>query len=91
MRESVVSCAMPIADEPAGEGILRVVNHPIPDFTGKEQSWRSQYEQFYDLQATKVIDILTLLPGGTLDRVLLKLMHKALSLHKISWEPQGEK
>ena len=90
IRELNVSQATPIGDQQIDEGILRVVATPIPQFVGPENEWRPRYEQFYNLQAASVMCILELLPGGTLDRVLIRLLTRYASLHTIPWGAESE-
>jgi hypothetical protein len=86
MKDTTVAKASPIGDIQIDDVVIRIVGK-VPDFAHSTAlPWEGEVAAFYDAQAGKIVEALLSLPGGTLDRVLAKLISRSVSLHRIPWE-----
>ena len=58
----------------------------FPELTRQIDDWLDRTTRLFDEDAQKVVEALHSLPGGTLDRVLVKLLAEKVSQHIIPWE-----
>lgn len=71
------------------DSVTLVIDGDVPNFDYKAPL--EECAQFYDEQAQLIFDALTnSLPGGTLDRLLGKMLaHKASHFRVLSWKDEG--
>lgn len=69
------------------ESVTIVVDTELPDFDYSDPDLLKKASEFYDQQAHSLLQALTdALPGGTIDRLLAKLLeHKASHFRVPSW------
>ena len=65
------------------------IHRELPDLACTVADWLERTTRLFDEDAQKVVDALHSLPGGTLDRVLVKLLAEKVSQHIIPWESRG--
>jgi hypothetical protein len=66
-----------------------LITDRLPDFERDPRglaAWQEIVASFYNAQAEAIVRGLLSLPGGSLDRVLAKLVSRSVSLHRIPWE-----
>ncbi len=75
--------AQPIGDQYI-ESVTICIGAPLPRF--EQSDWLEETTRVFDAQADAIVDALHSLPGGTLDRVLVKLLAEKVSQHIVPWE-----
>lgn len=66
------------------EDLQVMVTESIPKFDFKDDTWENQTRDFYDDQATKLVDVFVKhLPGGTVDALLRELCKRKACLFRV--------
>ena len=60
---------------------------PPSTFDVSGPNWEERVEAFYDAEAAKVADALSHLPGGTLHRLLIRLLERKQDLYRGRYVP----
>ncbi len=86
MRTVCIYKAQTSGDQPI-ESVMISVENPFPRI--READWLEGTTRLFDAQAAAIVDALHSLPGGTLDRVFVKLLAEKVSQHIVPWEKRG--
>ena len=86
MKDVLIAKARGTMDSDDSEPAIIRITERVPDFNTHDLPWEGIVRTFYDTQAEAIVDALLSLPGGTLDRVLAKLISRSVSWHRIPWE-----
>lgn len=65
------------------------IHEELPELARTADDWLELTTRLFEEDAQKVVDALHSLPGGTLDRVLVKLLTEKVSQHIVPWEKRG--
>ncbi len=79
--------AQPIGDQKI-ESMTLIIDAELPRLK-YDADWREHATRLFDADAQTLVDALHSLPGGTLDRVLVKLLAEKVSQHIVPWEKRG--
>lgn len=71
------------------ESVTITIDATLPQSDDRYRDWLKVATRLFDEEAAKIVDALHSLPGGTLDRVLVKLLTEKVSQHIVPWEKHG--
>ena len=80
-KNLTVAKAAPLGDRIMPSAILNIIAD-LPE-VGHDPDWRERAAALYDADAAQVFEALKCLPGGTFDRVLIKMLESTATLLKV--------
>lgn len=87
MKTITIYKAQPIADQRIDS--VTIIINPVLLELPRGPEWLEHATRLFDEDAQALVDALHSLPGGTLDRVLVKLLAEKVSQHIVPWERRG--
>jgi len=66
------------------DDVTIVISGQPPEIDPKDPHWRAVYREIYERDASLIAEALSILPGGTFDRLTVKLMERQIGLFKVA-------